>query len=435
MATNNSVNVGLAGATGTGNFVGANTPTLITPVLGAATGTSIVLSGKATANNVISGFATTVTAAGTTTLLVSSPQNQEFTGSTTQTVVMPVTSTLALGQQYYIINNSSGIVTVQSSGANTIQAMNGGSSLLLTCVLTSGTTAASWQASYLVDSAGVSSITGTANQITASASTGAVTLSMPATVRINTSILDTNSNTMLGFTPASSAVNSFGMTNSATGTAVDFKALGGDTDVGMNIWTAGAGAFQMITQAATNPITIYNGTGGQHTTTFQMANTSAGRTVVFPDATGTLLMTGQAINTVPSISFGGSALSNYLEGTFTPVVASSGGGTNTYTLQQGSYTRIGNRVLFNLFVILSNNGMAAGSVTISGLPIAAAASCACAVFAQSLAAGVTTQVMASTSNASTSIGMSQYAAGAAGDINANTLTNTSQFEISGNYIV
>jgi len=44
MATNNAVNVGLAGSTGTGNFVGANTPTLITPVIGAATGTSLAFS-------------------------------------------------------------------------------------------------------------------------------------------------------------------------------------------------------------------------------------------------------------------------------------------------------------------------------------------------------------------------------------------------------
>jgi len=37
MATNNSVNVGLSGSTGSGNFVGANTPTLITPLLGTPT--------------------------------------------------------------------------------------------------------------------------------------------------------------------------------------------------------------------------------------------------------------------------------------------------------------------------------------------------------------------------------------------------------------
>ena len=37
MATINSVNVSLSGQTGTGTFVGANTPTLITPVLGTPT--------------------------------------------------------------------------------------------------------------------------------------------------------------------------------------------------------------------------------------------------------------------------------------------------------------------------------------------------------------------------------------------------------------
>lgn len=34
MATNNSVNVGLSGATGTGSFAGSNSPTLVTPSLG-----------------------------------------------------------------------------------------------------------------------------------------------------------------------------------------------------------------------------------------------------------------------------------------------------------------------------------------------------------------------------------------------------------------
>ncbi len=45
MATNNNVNTPLSGNTGTGNFVGANTPTLITPVLGVATATSLGFGG------------------------------------------------------------------------------------------------------------------------------------------------------------------------------------------------------------------------------------------------------------------------------------------------------------------------------------------------------------------------------------------------------
>ncbi len=46
MAAVNSVGNALTGSTGTGTFVGANTPTLITPVLGAATATSVNFGGS-----------------------------------------------------------------------------------------------------------------------------------------------------------------------------------------------------------------------------------------------------------------------------------------------------------------------------------------------------------------------------------------------------
>ena len=58
--------------------------------------------------------------------------------------MLPVTSTLVLGQQFQIVNNSTGVVTVQSSGANNIILLPAGASTVLTCILTSGTTAASW---------------------------------------------------------------------------------------------------------------------------------------------------------------------------------------------------------------------------------------------------------------------------------------------------
>ena len=106
------------------------------------------------ANSFIGGYATTATAAGTTTLTVASKQQQYFTGSTTQTVLMPVTSTLVTGQSFTVVNNSSGVVTVQSSGANTIQAMAASSTAIFTCISTSGTTAASWSVTYIVTSAG-----------------------------------------------------------------------------------------------------------------------------------------------------------------------------------------------------------------------------------------------------------------------------------------
>ena len=90
------------------------------------------------------GYATTATAAGTTTLTVASAQQQFFTGTTTQTVVLPVTSTLILGQAFTIVNNSTGAVTVQSSGANNIAIQPTGTEITYVCILTSGTSAASW---------------------------------------------------------------------------------------------------------------------------------------------------------------------------------------------------------------------------------------------------------------------------------------------------
>lgn len=106
------------------------------------------------ANAVIPAYTTTATAAGTTTLTVASTQLQYFTGTTTQTVVLPVTSTLALGQSFHFVNNSTQNVTVQSSGANTVQVMAGASFATCTCILTSGTTAASWQVEYVTAAAG-----------------------------------------------------------------------------------------------------------------------------------------------------------------------------------------------------------------------------------------------------------------------------------------
>ena len=96
------------------------------------------------ANNFLSGYEPITTAAGSTSLLVSSPFITQFVGSTTQTCLMPVVTGLALGQSYLIVNSSTGVVTVQSSGGNTIQAMASGTSLLLYCSLLTGTTASSW---------------------------------------------------------------------------------------------------------------------------------------------------------------------------------------------------------------------------------------------------------------------------------------------------
>lgn len=119
------------------------------------------------ANSHLDGYTTTATAAGTTVLTVASTKQQFFTGSTTQTVTLPVASTLALGQAFQFVNNSSGVVTVQSSGANSVIAMAANSIATVTCILTSGTSAASWNVSYSTAAAGGGSVTSVAMTVPA----------------------------------------------------------------------------------------------------------------------------------------------------------------------------------------------------------------------------------------------------------------------------
>lgn len=96
------------------------------------------------------GFTSTATAAGTTTLTVASTEIQEFTGVTTQTITLPVVTTLPrTGWKYHIINNSTGALTVNSSGANLVQTIPAGAEAIITCVLLTGTTAASWRPSFI----------------------------------------------------------------------------------------------------------------------------------------------------------------------------------------------------------------------------------------------------------------------------------------------
>lgn len=90
------------------------------------------------------GFTTTATADGTTTLDVNNTYNQEFTGTSNQTVVMPVVSTLTTGRPFKLINSSTGILTVNSSGGNLITTIAAGATAILECVLITGTGASSW---------------------------------------------------------------------------------------------------------------------------------------------------------------------------------------------------------------------------------------------------------------------------------------------------
>lgn len=103
---------------------------------------------KVTSDLLLGGYTTTATAAGTTTLTAASTTTQFFTGTTTQTIVLPVTSTLVLGAAFSIHNNSTGDLTVNSSGSNLVATITPNTTCLITCILITGTTAASWDADF-----------------------------------------------------------------------------------------------------------------------------------------------------------------------------------------------------------------------------------------------------------------------------------------------
>jgi hypothetical protein len=136
-----------------------NMPLTTPAITGLATGSGVAsaatastlaardASGSLTAVNHIEGWTTTATAAGTTTMAVGDNYQQFWTGSSTQTVKLPTTSVVA-GQQWMITNNSTGLVTVQSSGANTILILGAGTSAVFTSLVATPTTAANWNAQY-----------------------------------------------------------------------------------------------------------------------------------------------------------------------------------------------------------------------------------------------------------------------------------------------
>ena len=118
--SNNTItNVSLTSGV-TGTLPVANGGTGVTASTGA---TSVVLrdsNANITANNIIPGWASITSAAGTTTLTAASAHYQRLTGTSTQTVVLPDATTLANGHGFIIDNDSTGNLTLQASGGGSL---------------------------------------------------------------------------------------------------------------------------------------------------------------------------------------------------------------------------------------------------------------------------------------------------------------------------
>lgn len=258
-------------------------------------------------NNTSPSYTTTATAAGTTTLTVASTGIQRFTGTTTQTVVLPVTSTLTTGHTFRIINDSTGDVTVQSSGANTIRAVLAGTVADFTCILTSGTTAASWR--YSGQTQGNSGIT------------------MASDDKIL--ILDTSNNNALSYTPFSS-ITVVGNIASGTWNGTTIGVTKGGTGLtsatqGDIIYASAADTWAKLAKNTSSTRYLSN-TGSSNNPAWAQIDLTNGVTGVLPNANGGGMVWNTASGTTLSAAVGnGYVCTNASQNTVTlPATAAVG---------------------------------------------------------------------------------------------------------------
>lgn len=168
-----------------------------------------------------------------------------------------------------------------------------------------------------------------------------------------------------GSTLATSATNSITLTSTGatnvtlptTGTLSTLAGAEGFTNktYNGNTFTAGTGT---LTLAAGKTLTQNN--------SIVHAGTD-GTTMTYPAVSGTLCASGNACS-VSSVNFGGTTLSTYTEGTWTPALVGTGGSI-TNSLQVGHYTKIGRLVMAQYYVTGTKN-TGTGPLSISGLPLA-----------------------------------------------------------------
>ena len=153
-----STSISLAAGSGSGSVSGGGTLTFTggNGITTSVTGSTVTISSIGAG-----GYTTTATAGGTTTLTSSSTANQFFTGTATQTVVLPTTASLTVGQEFIITNNSTGNLTVQTSAAGAVATQLAGTQVTY---IVASTAAQTWVYEYT----GYSANTGTGNNVLAS---------------------------------------------------------------------------------------------------------------------------------------------------------------------------------------------------------------------------------------------------------------------------
>ena len=254
---------------------------------------SPTFTGIVTTNSLNLGLQSIATSGGTTTLTNASPYYTVFTGSSTQSIVLPNATTLAVGQVYVIENNSTGAVTTKTNGGATLWTI--ATTAELRVILTAnGTAAGTWQVDYLGGNYASGKLFTLNNTLTFNGTDG-TTMTFPTTsktVAANDGSNWTISGQAIGDIPIASSTTAYGkLADVATGSVL----VSGGVGVAPS-WSS--------TPSITTPATTDNST--------KVATTAFVKSATQPmNSTFTVLTSGAAI-------------------TWTPVV-----GTNIYTLTPG----------------------------------------------------------------------------------------------------
>jgi hypothetical protein len=302
---------------GTTPAAGSFTTLSATTPIGLSSGGTGKASAPAAQANLL-GYTATATAAGTTTLDNTSSFYQLFTGATTQTVVLPVTSTLALGWSFRINNSSTGALTVNSSGGNLVVTVVASTTVMCTCIDITVTTAAGWKFGVTE----VSVVTGTGNMVLNSSPTinGILNFTGGATSSSNFHTAQTTGLMTIGGTGATALMLIGRSTVSqpiqlgAAITATSTTASGTASSITTTTLTVGGtvtGTFSIgMVLSGTNVLSgtyitaLGTGTGGAGTYTINRSQTVASTTITGTTAKSIDIGTLGASGSVTNITLG-----------------------------------------------------------------------------------------------------------------------------------